>query len=122
MFTRKHIALSMANIGRALPAQIAKRAELPIAAAVCGLLILGSARGDDGAGMMRISAGATTTTAPAPEAARVGRMALGHGEACDGNATCNGHSCCGIWHTCLGGGPEQGYGCRFLDWHCYSMA
>jgi hypothetical protein len=125
MFTRKQIALSMAKIGRALPAQIGKRSELPIAAAVCGLLILSSAHGDDGAGLMRISAGETTTTAPgtpAPEAAPVGRMALGHGEACDGDANCNaGHSCCGIWHTCLCGGGA-GYGYRFLDWHGYTMA
>jgi hypothetical protein len=126
MFTRKQIALSIAKIGRALPAQIGKRSELPIAAAVCGLLILSSARGDDGTGMMRIaSTGSTTaapaTPAPAPEPATVGRVGLGHGEACDCNADCGGHSCCGIWHTCLCGGPDHGYGCRFLDVNCYTL-
>ncbi len=125
MVTPKKIALSMAKIGRALPAQIAKRSELPIAAAVCGLLIFSTARGDDAGGMMRISAGETTTTAPAPapEAATVGRVALGHGEACDCDANCGtGHSHCGIWHTCLCGGAGAGYSYRFLDWHAYNMA
>jgi hypothetical protein len=106
MFTRNQIALSM-----------------PIAAAACGLLIFGSAYGDDGAGMMRISSAGTTSTptpAAAPEGAPVGRTVVGHGEACD----CDGGSChsgCGIWHTCFGG-SGSGYGCRFLDWHCYTMA
>jgi hypothetical protein len=128
MFTRKQIALSIAKIGRALPAQIGKRSDLPLAAAVCGLLILGSAQGDDGTGVMRITAGETTSTppaaAPAPEAAPVGRVGLGHGETCDcdASASCSGgHSCCGIWHTCLCGGADHGYGYRFLDWNGYTL-
>ena len=49
-------------------------------------------------------------------------MGIGHGEACDGDASCNGAPAgCGIWHTCLSN-PDHGYGCRFLDYHCYTMA
>ena len=115
MFTRTKIAL---------PAQITRKSELLTAAAVCGLLLCGNARGQDSPGAMRISASTADQATPAP--APVGRVALGHGEACDG-AACNGAcgpatSHCGIWHTCLCGGPDHGYGCRFLDYHCYSMA
>lgn len=105
MFTRKKLASSLATVG---------------------LLIVGSAHGQDSPGMMRIAAqtiGSATPTpaAPAPESAPVGRVGIGHGEACDGNANCGGAPAgCGIWHTCLCN-PDHGYGCRFLDYHCYSM-
>ena len=108
MFTRKSIALS--------------------ASAVCGLVLCGSARGQDSSGMVRItqvqpSTAAAPTPAPVPAPASVGRATVGHGEASDCNADCNaGHSAhCGIWHTCLFG-PAGGYGCRFLDYHAYTMA
>jgi hypothetical protein len=128
MFTRNKLALPAAAIAQTIAAQITRKSELLTAAAVCGLLLCGNARGQDQPGAMRISAATTDqgTPAPAPEAAPVGRVGLGHGEACDG-AACNG-SCgpasshCGIWHTGLCGGPDHGYGCRFLDYHCYSMA
>ncbi len=128
MFTRNKLALPGAAVAQTIVARIARKSELLTAAAVCGMLLCGSARGDDSPGAMRISAATTdqATPAPAPEAAPVGRAALGHGEACDGGA-CNGdckpgHSSCGIWHTCLLCGPDHGYGCRFLDYHCYTMA
>ena len=99
MFTRKKIASSLATIG---------------------LLIAGSAYGQDSAGMMRISASTDAQATPAP--APVGRAGVGHGEACDGDPACSGASAsCGIWHTCWCS-PDHGYGCRFLDSHCYSMA
>jgi hypothetical protein len=106
MFTRKKIASSLATIG---------------------LLIVGSAHGQDSTGTMRISTPATASAAadlaaPGPESAPVGRIGLGHGEACDGDANCGATSVgCGIWHTCLCS-PDHGYGCRFLDWHWYTMA
>jgi hypothetical protein len=127
MFTRNKIALPAMAIAQTIAAQITRKSELLTAAAVCGLLLCGNARGEDSPGAMRISAATTdqATPAPAPDAAPVGRVGLGHGEACDGDA-CNGacgpaQSHCGIWHTCLCGGPDHGYGCRFLDYHCYTM-
>ncbi len=127
MFTRKYRALSVATVGKTLAAQVGQKSTLLMAATLCGLTLFGSARGDDAPGVLRISdPPATPTTpvpAPVPEAAPVGRVGLGHGEACDCNANCGGgHSCCGIWHMGLCGGPDHGYGWRFLDWHSYSMA
>jgi hypothetical protein len=108
MFTSKKLASSLATVG---------------------LLLVGTAHGQDSSGMMRIASGpeaaATPTPTPAPGPAPVadsapGRFGIGHGEACDGNADCPPSAHCGIWHTCLCN-PDHGYGCRFLDWHCYSM-
>ncbi len=98
MFTPKIVASSLATVG---------------------LLVVGGAYGQDSTGMMRISAAqeaqATPAPAPVPE---VGRVGLGHGETCDGGNACAQGSSCGIWHCCL---KDQGYGCRFLDYHCYTM-
>jgi hypothetical protein len=100
--------------------------KLASSLATVGLLMAGSAYGQDSAGMMRIAAateGSATPTpaAPAPESTSVGRVGIGQGEACDGASGCNTETGWGIWHTCLGS-PDHGYGCRFLDWRCYTMA
>jgi hypothetical protein len=95
------------------------------AVAVCTLVLGGTARAEDDPGLMPVSDSQPAAAAPTPmpESAPVGRVGLGHGEACDGDASCGGASAgCGIWHCCLCGGPDHGYGCRFLDWHCYNMA
>jgi hypothetical protein len=124
MFTRKVITLSAASIGRSLAAQVKNRPSLLMAAPLYGLLLLSSARGDDGTGVLRISdppAAAASPATPAPEPTSVGRVGLGHGETCDCDSSCGCLGHCGIWHTCLGS-PDHGYGCRFLDWHAYNMA
>jgi hypothetical protein len=103
MFTPKKLASSLATVG---------------------LLIVGTAHAQDATGTMRISAGSESQATPAPTPAPTvtpGRVAIGQGEACNGDANCSGPSCgCGIWHMCWCG--DHGYGCRFLDWHCYTMA
>ena len=126
----------------------AQATELFIATAVCGLILAGNARGQDApqqeasqqnapqqdaSQVTQVSdqppapAAAPAPAGPAPvvtsDPAIVGRATIGHGETCDGN--CNGcgpgTAHCGIWHTCLCGGPDHGYGCRFLDYHFYCM-
>jgi hypothetical protein len=121
MITPKRTAYSVARIA----ARVAKRPGFLLAAAVCTLVLRSNAIAGDGPGVMRISISDPPAAAPAtpvPEPTSVGRATLGHGDTCDGDANCNGaHGHCGIWHTCLGG-PENGYGCRFLDFHSYTMA
>jgi hypothetical protein len=106
--------------------KFASTTELLIATAVCGLVLAGGARGQDAPQVTQVSdPAAAPGPAPAPtgDPAVVGRVTLGHGETCDG--TCDGcgpgAAHCGIWHTCLCGGPDHGYGCRFLDYHFYCM-
>jgi hypothetical protein len=103
--------------------RIASTTELLIATAVCGLVLAGSARGEDAPQVTQVSEPPAAPASPAPDSATVGRATIGHGETCDG--TCNGcgpgAAHCGIWHTCLCGGPDHGYGCRFLDYHLYCM-
>jgi hypothetical protein len=106
MFTTKKLASSLATIG---------------------LLLAGSAHGQESGGMMRISAAAESQATPTPAATPVtpGRVEIGQGGSCNGGPGCNGGSCengghCGVWHMCWCG--DHGYGCRFLDYHCYTMA
>ncbi len=65
MFTRNKFALPAAAIAQTIAAQITRKSELLTAAAVCGLLLCGNARGQDSPGAMRISASTADQATPA---------------------------------------------------------